>query len=229
MTAPATRKARGNRLLAAASITLAVLGYVRLTSADAESGPPVPTAAVQGTLPPANAVPSAGAPPPRPLAYAVPTRIEIPKIDVHANVIKVGVNPDGTVGTPPLSDAKVAGWYDGSAAPGQTGAAVIDAHVDSAMVKGFQGAFFSLSAAKPGMLIDVTRADGTVAVFTVDEVQVTLKTAFPTEKVYAPTSYPALRLITCGGGFDQKAHEYRGNTIVYAHLSGERPTLTLAR
>jgi sortase (surface protein transpeptidase) len=221
MTAPATRTAHGNRLLAAASITLAVLGYAKFTSADAESGPPQPTAAVQGALPPANTVPGTGAAQPPPLAYAVPTRIDIPTIDIHADVIKVGVNHDGTVGTPPLSDAKVAGWYDGSAAPGQTGAAVIDAHVDSALVKDYRGAFFNLSAAKPGMHIDVTRTDGTVAVFTIDEIQVALKTAFPTQKVYAVTPYPALRLITCGGGFDQKAHEYRGNTIVYAHLSDE--------
>ena len=233
MTAPATasatatRSARGNRFLAAASLALAVMGYVKLASADTESGPPQPTAAVQGDLPPAQAVPSAGAapppPPPSALAYSVPTRIEIPTIDIRATVIKVGVNRDGTVGAPSLSDAKVAGWYDGSAAPGQNGAAVIDAHVDSALVKDHRGAFFTLRAAKPGMSIDVTRTDGTVAVFTVDEIQVAPRNAFPTQKVYAATPYPALRLITCGGGFDKKAHEYLGSTIVYAHLSGEHP------
>ena len=227
MTAPATRTARGNRFLAAASIALAALGYVQLTSKTADSGPPQPTAAIQGSLPADQTITGAGAAltSPPPLPYAVPTRIEISAIDIRANVIKVGVNPDGTVGTPSLSDAKVAAWYDASAAPGQNGSAVIDAHVDSALVKDHRGAFFSLSAAKPGMRIDVTRTDGTVAVFTIDEVQVAPKTAFPTDKVYALTPYPALRLITCGGGYDKKAGEYLGSTIVYAHLTGEHPAL----
>ena len=58
-----------------------------------------------------------------------------------------------------------------------------------------------------------------ISVFTVDEVQVVLKTGFPTAKVYTQTPYPALRLITCGGSYDYKTHEYLGNTIVYAHLT----------
>jgi sortase (surface protein transpeptidase) len=227
MTTPATRTVRGHHRLAAGSITLAVLGCVKLASADTQSGPPRPAAAVQGALPPTNTMPNTGASQasttPRALAYAVPTRIEIPTIDIQANVIRVGVNPDGTVGTPSLSDAKVAGWYDGSAAPGQIGAAVIDAHVDSAMVKDHRGAFFNLSRAEPGMQINVARTDGTTAVFTIDEIQVAPRAAFPTQKVYALTPYPALRLITCGDGFDKKAHEYLGSVIVYAHLSGRHP------
>lgn len=86
----------------------------------------------------------------------------------------------------------------------------------------YRGAFFYLGLAKPGMQIDVTRADHSVAVFTIDEVEVALKSDFPTDKVYGQTSYPALRLITCGGDFDKKTHEYLGNTIVYAHLTGEK-------
>lgn len=225
MTASTPPAARGNRLLTAVAIALAALGFIKLTSAHAGTGPPQPAAAVQGAMP---RVPTASAAPasrpPAALGYAVPTRIDIPAIHIHANMIKVGAEADGTLGTPPLSDAKLAGWYDLGPAPGQNGAAIIDAHVDSALMKDYRGAFFYLGEAKPGMQIQITRADGTVAVFTIDEIQLAPKTAFPTGKVYAPTTYPALRLITCGGAFDYKTHEYLANTIVYAHLTGEHPT-----
>jgi sortase (surface protein transpeptidase) len=153
------------------------------------------------------------------MPYSFPTHIAIPSVDLSADIISVGLNTDGTLGTPPLDNAKVAGWYDLGPAPGQDGSAVIDAHVDSALMQDYRGAFFTLGSARPGMHIDVTRADHTVAEFTVDEVQVALKTQFPSGKVYTPTPYPSLRLITCGGDFDSETHEYLGSTIVYAHLT----------
>jgi hypothetical protein len=34
--------------------------------------------------------------------------------------------------------------------------------------------------------------------------------------VYAPTLDPALRLVTCGGAFDQARGSYRDNVIAFA-------------
>jgi hypothetical protein len=48
-----------------------------------------------------------------------------------------------------------------------------------------------------------------------------LKTKFPTKSVYGHTSYPALRLITCGGPFDRVAGSYRDNIVVFAHLTSK--------
>jgi hypothetical protein len=36
--------------------------------------------------------------------------------------------------------------------------------------------------------------------------------------VYDDVHHPALRLITCGGSFDQTAHSYRDNIVVFADL-----------
>jgi sortase (surface protein transpeptidase) len=157
------------------------------------------------------------------MTFSTPTRISIPAVNLAADVIAVDLNEDGTIGTPSLANAKVAGWYDRGPAPGQAGAAVLDAHVDSSLMSDYRGAFFYLGLAKPGMEVDVARADHAEAVFTIDEVEVALKSDFPTQQVYAPTPYPALRLITCGGDFDKRTHEYLGNTIVYAHLTAELP------
>jgi len=149
------------------------------------------------------------------LARSVPARIRIPAIGVSAPVMKVGKNADGTVQVPPLGDHNLAGWYDYGPAPGQPGAAVILGHVDSATGS---SVFFDLRYLRPGDRIYVALADGNVAAFAVDGLQKAAKTAFPTAAVYGSTSYPELRLITCGGPFDTETGHYLDNIIVYAHM-----------
>ena len=151
----------------------------------------------------------------RPLAGSVPVRIRIPAIGVGAPVMRLGKNPDGTVQVPPLGDHNLAGWYAYGAAPGQRGAAVILGHVDSLTGT---SVFFDLKDLRAGDRIYVTLADGAVAAFAVDGVQKVAKTAFPTAAVYGRARYPELRLITCGGPFDETSGHYLDNIIVYAHL-----------
>jgi hypothetical protein len=57
-----------------------------------------------------------------------------------------------------------------------------------------------------------------VPVFTVDGLQKVDKAAFPTEAVYGRTNFPELRLITCGGPFDESTGHYLDNIIVYADM-----------
>lgn len=64
----------------------------------------------------------------------------------------------------------------------------------------------------------VSRKDGTTAKFRVHKKEQVAKNSFPTEAVYSDTDVPELRLITCGGSFDQAAHSYRDNVIDYATL-----------
>jgi hypothetical protein len=42
------------------------------------------------------------------------------------------------------------------------------------------------------------------------------KSEFPTAAVYSDTKDAELRLITCGGTLDRGAHNYLGQTVVYA-------------
>ena len=152
----------------------------------------------------------------RALARSVPVNIRIPVINVSAPVERVGKNANGTVQVPPLEKHNLTGWYDYGPAPGQVGSSVILGHVDS-----YTGisVFYHLKDLRPGNKIYVTLADGTVATFAVDGVQKVAKTDFPTASVYdAHLDYPSLRLITCGGYFDQATGYYLDNVIVYAHL-----------
>ena len=52
--------------------------------------------------------------------------------------------------------------------------------------------------------------------FTVTRTDTVPKAEFPTAAVYSDTKGPELRLITCGGTLDRSAHNYLGQTIVYA-------------
>ncbi|MEV1073305.1 class F sortase [Micromonospora parva] len=151
------------------------------------------------------------------LARSAPTSIEIPRIGVDATIMSLGTNPDGTVQVPPLDKADQAGWYEPGASPGETGNAVIVGHVDSAVLG--PAVFFDLGALTPGDTITVRRADGVPATFTVDSVTSYPKTAFPTELVYGPSDRPGLRVVTCGGQFDQAAKSYPDNIVVFATLT----------
>ena len=151
----------------------------------------------------------------RALARSAPVKIRIPGIGVNAPVMKVGRDADGTVQVPPLAEHNLTGWYRYGPSPGQRGPAVILGHVDSATGV---SVFYYLKNMHAGDKVLVTLADGKVAAFAVDGLQRVAKDAFPTASVYGKAGYPSLRLITCGGPFDQATGHYVDNVIVYAHL-----------
>jgi len=143
----------------------------------------------------------------------------VPVIGVDSALVDLGRNPDGTVEVPSLDDPDAKpGWFRGSPTPGTLGPAIILGHVDSRRFG--PGVFFHLKDLRAGDAIDVTRADGSVAHFTVDDVREVPKSDFPTLQVYGNLDHAGLRLITCGGEFDPDAASYESNIIVFASLTG---------
>lgn len=202
-------------------VTMALIGAgmigaaVQTTSAPR---PPQPQAQAgpEATPPAIDGQPVGRGNAPDGLARSAPTRIEIPRIGVDATIMSLGTNPDGTVQVPPLDQADKAGWYEPGASPGETGNSVIVGHVDSAALG--PAVFFDLGALTPGDTVTVRRADGVPATFAVDSVKSYPKTAFPTELVYGPSDRPGLRVVTCGGQFDEAAKSYPDNIVVFATL-----------
>jgi sortase (surface protein transpeptidase) len=187
-------------LAAAGSLVLALDG-----------GPRTPHRAVTVIAPPA--VPAGGVVPDTALGPSAPVSLDVPAIGVHSLLLRLGLNPDGTVEVPPL-DSPRAGWYENSPTPGEQGPAVILGHVDSARTG--PGVFYDLRTMLPGDGIAVGRADGTTVTFRVDRVVTHPKNSFPTAAVYGDIDHPGLRLITCGGRFDRGARSYEDNIVVYA-------------
>jgi sortase (surface protein transpeptidase) len=151
------------------------------------------------------------------LAASKPVRVDIPRIGVHSRLLSLGLERDGSIATPPLSQAQVAGWYDKGPTPGEAGPAVLVGHVDT---KKGPAVFYKLGRLRPGDAVDITRKDGGVAAFTVDSVEHVPKSRFPTQRVYGDLAFAGVRLITCGGEFE--GHSYTDNTIVYGHLTAGR-------
>ncbi|MEU5946412.1 class F sortase [Micromonospora sp. NPDC047465] len=180
----------------------------------AQAGPDTSGAAVSG---PDGADPDVAGGAATGLARSTPTTISIPRIGVDASIMSLGTNPDGTVQVPPLEQAQRAGWYEPGPSPGEVGNAVIVGHVDSAVIG--PAVFFSLGALQPGDTIAVTREDGQRVTFTVESVKAYPKTEFPTEQVYGPSDRPGLRVVTCGGVFDEAARSYPDNVVVFASMT----------
>jgi Sortase domain len=156
------------------------------------------------------------------LRRSPPVSVAIPAIGVRSGLLHLGLNPDGTIQVPSLTtSADEAAWYKYSVTPGQTGAAVIEGHVDS-----YQGpaVFFRLGALKPGNQIDVTLADGFTAIFRVTGVREYTKDQFPVKTIFGPADYAALRVITCGGDFDTATGHYLSSVVVFATLSSAKPS-----
>jgi len=195
-------------VLCAGGISVAAFGLFDGTPADA--GATSVPASVTTTPPKLGHDPRAAA-----MARSVPVSIRIPDISVSAPVMKVGKNANDTVQVPPLENHNLTGWYEYGPTPGQKGDAVILGHVDS--LTGLS-VFYYLKDLHAADKVYVTLADGKVATFEVDGLQEVSKDAFPTASVYGKSNTPSLRLITCGGTFDQATGHYLYNIIVYAHL-----------
>jgi sortase (surface protein transpeptidase) len=197
----------------AAMLVLAGLGMAAAAAWTAARGSADSSATVPGTV--STAPPPTSASPREPgMPASAPVRLIIPAIGVDAPLIRVG-QVGRSVGVPPLGDLNLAGWFDRTVTPGQAGPSLIDGHVESYAGR---SVFFNLKNLKPADQIRVLRADGTTAVFRVTWVQIVAKAAFPWHAVLGPTSYPALRLVTCGGPFDSLTGHYVDNIIVYAAI-----------
>lgn len=162
---------------------------------------------------PLAAPPPPPAPSPVVLASGRATAVRIPKIGAQSSLEDLGVDAAGVV-VPP-KDFNQAGWFAGGVAPGDPGPALIAGHVDS---RTGPATFYRLHQLRAGDEVQVQRG-GRWLSFRVVATEQYAKDEFPTDRVYRPTPGPELRLITCGGEFNQARRSYRDNIVVYAVLS----------
>jgi sortase (surface protein transpeptidase) len=219
-----TRRRTPRAVLAwsAASVVLAAAGTGVLVLAPSSDAAPVHRVVAAPAVelpaePPARAAAAAAQPVAvvHQLPASPPTTVRIPALGVTSAVMELGLRRDGSMEVPP--GAYPVGWYDRSPTPGQLGPAVLAGHVDW---EGEPGAFAGLDELLPGDTVEVGRADGSTAVFVVDRVEEHAKDAFPSDAVYGDLDHAGLRLVTCGGAFDEDTGDYADNVIVFAHLTG---------
>jgi hypothetical protein len=223
---PDRRWRRGAPLLNVVAVTLISTGIViAVTGHDTLrwSPPPVPPGWAAGRPgdPPRHLTGRARA---RAAAYRLapspPIGIDIPAIRVQATIVPLGEARDGSIAVPSLKTPFVTGWFDRGPTPGSPGAAVILGHVDAQGVG--PAIFYNLGRLRPGNRIYVHLRSGRTAIFEAYSVALYQKARFPTASVYGYTSWPTLRLITCGGQFDRRSGHYLGNIIVFASYIGRQ-------
>ncbi|MFJ2509361.1 class F sortase [Arthrobacter citreus] len=154
-----------------------------------------------------------------PLRESAPVSIAVPSVRLDSTLIDLGLNPDGTVEVPATDPGAPAGWYTGSPTPGELGPSIILGHVNA--TGGGPGVFADLRDLGSGDLINVSRADGSIAVFRFREGHQYSKDNFPTSLVYGNTGGPELRLITCDG-YNPETGQFDDNYVVYAQLVDSR-------
>lgn len=168
----------------------------------------------------APATPRATAPAADPtLPRSLPKRLSIPEIGVNAPFTELSIGVSGQLNPPPANDTNLVGWFRDGASPGERGSSIVVGHVDT---KTGPAVFSRLLTLQPGSMVHITRADSVVASFKVDSVDSFSKADFPNDRVYADSSSPQLRLITCGGDYNQNTREYEENVVVFAHLDSAR-------
>jgi sortase (surface protein transpeptidase) len=205
-------------LLAAVALAAGLtLAGCAATPAPATTAHPTASATVRPDTAKAAGFQDPAADPEQPTTTIRPVRITIPAIGVHASLVDLARGADGVLQAPPSTELKKAGWYAKGTVPGRIGPAVIAGHVD--WVDRI-AVFHRLGELRAGDDIRVGMSDGTTVRFVVDRVRTVAKSRFPTKAVYGPTPDAQLRVITCGGPWDDARDIYSENVIVSASEVG---------
>ena len=143
-----------------------------------------------------------------------PIRISIPAIRVNAPIIPLGLRRDQTMQVP--ANFRDAGWFRPGPEPGEQGAAVVVGHLNAG--RATPGVFANLRAVRRGDVIKIRRRDGTLVRFVARSMIRVPKNRFPTARVYARTTQPTLRVITCAGTWNPVSRRHPDNYIVFATI-----------
>jgi LPXTG-site transpeptidase (sortase) family protein len=146
-----------------------------------------------------------------PRAVAAPVQLSIPDLEVDGPVLPAGVNGENELDVPP--DARTLVWYRHGPSPGEPGSAVIAGHLNW---QGVTGLFANLASTPVGAAVTVTYDDGSQRAFTVTSVELVPKPDVSVNGVFARGGEQVLRLVTCGGEFDDSVNSYQSNVVVTA-------------
>ena len=147
------------------------------------------------------------------LDYSRPVSLRIPKIGVTSELVDLGLDESGAMETP--EPEELAGWFTPSPPPGIAGSTVIAGHVTWNQQP---TVFFRLGELRVGDRVEVRREDGINTVFEVTRLGTFPKDSLPTKDIFDHPAQSELRLITCGGRYDDVNNRYLSNVIVWAKI-----------
>jgi len=143
-----------------------------------------------------------------------PNKIEMPSLQLGADVVSVGVTPDNVMEVP--DDGSKVGWYSLGVKPGEQGGAIMTAHYDTSTGK--PAIFYNLRKLKQGDPIFITQEDGEELLFQVEDIVSLPVKGFPTDLIYGDFPGKELILITCDGVWNPVEKNYTKRLVVFATL-----------
>lgn len=147
------------------------------------------------------------------VADDLPKLIKIPSIRVNARVKRITVNSSNMLELP--KNVFDAGWYDGSAKPGENGVTLIDGHVSGPTQ---HGVFFYLNRVKVDDRIDIERGDGKIISYKIVSAELYDADKVDMKKVLEPIvkSRRGLNIMTWAGKYIAENQQYDKRLVVYA-------------
>jgi sortase A len=143
-----------------------------------------------------------------------PALLIIPKINVHADVEKVGITAKGNMATP--RNYTDVGWYKFGVIPGEMGSAVMAGHVNNGL--SFPAVFAELDLLQAGDDVYVTDITGTRLHF-----KITSKAVYDfnenVPEVFTQKDGRYLKLITCTGAWQEDLRTHDKRLVVTAVLA----------
>ena len=141
-----------------------------------------------------------------------PRILSIDSLGLEARVRPLGLNNDNSIKAP--KNIYDAGWYTGSAKPGQQGAMFIDGHASGSTR---QGLFAYLDTLKIGDTVSVEKGDGETLNYEVVKVSTIPLTAIDMGSILAPYAGVdnGLNLMTCTGRWVKDSATLDHRVVVY--------------
>ena len=149
-------------------------------------------------------------------AIGIPTKLNIPALNISADIKLLGLTPSGNMEAPEaLLDV---GWYRLGSRPGSIGSAVIAGHYAESG-SNVQSVFDNLEMLKKGDKVSVLDDAGETIVFIVQSTRI-LHRDEDAKSVFTSSDGKAhLNLITCHGNWEQAEQTYSDRYIVYTDVA----------
>ena len=151
-------------------------------------------------------------PEPEPTIFGLPVRLKIPKINVDAAVLSLGLTSDGAMDIPKGPDDVA--WYNLGQRPGEKGSAVMAGHYGT-WKNGTGSVFDNLNDLEKGDFIYVEDDQGKTSTFVVSESRSYDPNAEASEVFESSDEKSHLNLITCEGIWSKTAKSYSQRLVIF--------------
>jgi LPXTG-site transpeptidase (sortase) family protein len=147
-----------------------------------------------------------------PYAAGLLVLLKIPKINVDAEIIPVGVAKNGAMEAP--SGPKDVGWFKSGPRPGDKGSAVIDGHYGY-WVNGEGSVFDDLDKLRKSDKVYVEDENGMIATFVVKKILIYAPNEDTSGVFNLNDGKAHLNLITCEGIWDKVSKTYSNRLVIF--------------